>query len=106
MAKRAPPKKKARKGTAGPGPPPRAPTRVRATTNAGRRALAAREPQIVEDLKQTLLLYGQRVSQTVKVRGGGRGRPEWGPRRGPPPLAPRASRPLHGHRTSWAIFIS
>lgn len=42
-------------------------TSVRATTHKGRRVLAAREPQIVEDLKNTLLLFGKRTSQLVKV---------------------------------------
>lgn len=42
-------------------------TSVRATTHKGRRVLAARESQIVEDLKSTLLLFGKRTSQLVKV---------------------------------------
>ena len=42
-------------------------TSVRATTHKGRRVLAARESQLVEDLKSTLLLFGKRTSQLVKV---------------------------------------
>ena len=43
-------------------------TSVRATTHKGRRVLAARESQLVEELKNTLLLFGKRTSQLVKVR--------------------------------------
>ena len=42
-------------------------TSLRATTHKGRRVLAARESQLVEDLKNTLLLFGKRTSQLVKV---------------------------------------
>jgi hypothetical protein len=75
MAK--PPFKKGAKkpaAAAQPAAPARPPVRVRATTRAGKRALAKREPQLVEEVKATLLVCGQRVSQTVKVcAGGGRG---------------------------------
>lgn len=43
-------------------------TSVRATTHKGRRVLASRESQVVEELKNTLLLFGKRTSQLVKVR--------------------------------------
>ena len=42
-------------------------TSLRATTHKGRRVLAARESQLVEDLKNTLLLFGKRTSELVKV---------------------------------------
>ena len=50
------------------GAPPHRKLAVRATTPKGRRALAAREPKEVETLKTTLMLYGRKTSQVVKVR--------------------------------------
>ena len=68
-AKKKAPKKPATAGGAPPGPS-RPSVRVRATTRAGKRALAKREPQLVEEVKPTLLVCGQKVSQTLKVSGG------------------------------------
>jgi hypothetical protein len=55
-------------GGAGGGAPHARKLAVRATTPKGRRALAAREPKETEDLKGTVMLYGRKASQVVKVR--------------------------------------